>query len=129
MTENGESAKNGSTALAKLLNQINIPTLLVILLTGGGNLFQGAQISTAVHQERDRTFKEVHELHSKIDEFEQRQIKALENQEQLIKSNMEQIRNQTELLQTQHEMLDLMRKTQKQFLKQRGQDEDRPPAF
>lgn len=78
-------ASNNNSALAKLLNQLNVPTLAAILLMGGGNFFQGVQSSAANHEEIERAIREVHQLYGKIDQHEDRQLKALRNQEEILR--------------------------------------------
>jgi ABC-type transporter Mla subunit MlaD len=127
---------NSSSVLAKVLNQLNLPTLGLIMLMGGGNLFQGIQSSDSNHQEIERAIREVHQLYEKIDDTEERQQQGLTNLRTLIESNVKQVQNQNELLhsaheslQNQKEMLALIRKTQKRFMEGKGLDEDNPPSF
>ena len=81
--EHEEKSNNGSSssALARMLNQLNLPTLALILLTGGGNFFatKGSSSETDRELQRaidqiknyqidnqetwERGFKEVHVLH------------------------------------------------------------------
>jgi hypothetical protein len=89
MAEEGTNS-GGGTVLAKLLNQLNLPTLATILLMGGGNLFQGVQSSHDNHQEIERAIREVHQLYEKIDDTERRQDKALELLEQIRKAQKTQ---------------------------------------
>jgi hypothetical protein len=133
MSEEGANASgNGNAknaALAKLLNQLNIPTLVLILLTGGGNFFQGVQLGQEGHEERDRALREIHQLYGRISDFEDRQQKSLDNQKEIIKSNTEQVKNQTELLKSQQELLQLMHKTQQRFLNDKAFKDDQTPPF
>lgn len=127
MTAN-ENEKNNSSgvagnALAKILNQLNAPTLITIMLMGGGNLFQGIQSSASNHDEIERAIKEVHQLYSKIDDTEQRQLKGMANQQILLESAHQSLQNQEKMLQ-------LIRKTQKQYLDSRGlPGGDQAPPF
>lgn len=90
MTESNEAkSNNGNTALAKILHQLNVPTLLTVMLMGGGNLFQGLRSSASNHEELERAIREVHQLYAKLDETEQRQLKALANQTELLKNQQE----------------------------------------
>jgi pyoverdine/dityrosine biosynthesis protein Dit1 len=122
MEEKSDVPANNSTALVKILNQINVPTLLAIFLFGGGNIFQGQQISKESHDDVERAVREIHQLFNKIEEFEQRQIQILKNQTDLLHSANDSLKNQ-------EEMLTLIRKTQKRVLKDTGIDEDKPPSF
>jgi hypothetical protein len=76
MTDEGNS-KNSSSALAKLLNQLNVPTLALILLTGGSNLFATKQ---AGDEGRAEAIRQIRDLHNALDEFENRQKDILQNQ-------------------------------------------------
>jgi chromosome segregation ATPase len=84
MGENNSSGSNGSAMLAKLLNQLNIPTLAVILLTGGGNLLATHKLSDEQKLEIKAALRQVHDLHEALDETEKRQRTALDNQRQLL---------------------------------------------
>lgn len=105
MSEEQTTSKNGTTALASLLNQLNLPTLALILITGGGNWF--ATKATSDEQRADilKAVSQIHDLHESLDEFEQRQketlIKAttaLDNQNQLLRNQSMMISNQQQLI-------------------------------
>ena len=102
MTANDSGNANGQnahvTALAKLLNQLNLPTLALILLTGGGNWFATERTSTEQKEELAKAFNEIHDLHSALSEFEARQKESLENQAQLIRGQTISVQNQLEVL-------------------------------
>lgn len=78
--------KNNGSSIAKLLNQINLPTLGLILAMGGGNLFQGITSSQANKHEIDRAIAEVHQLYEKLDDTDRRQLKALANQQEILEA-------------------------------------------
>jgi hypothetical protein len=82
--EPSENGSNATGALAKLLHQLNLPTLGMIMLMGGGNFF--ATKTTSDEQRGDilRAIREVHELHEALDDFEKRQKQALDNQNQIL---------------------------------------------
>lgn len=74
---------NGTTGLAKLLNQLNLPTLVLILLMQGGNLWEtksGNQFNAA---ELERAIREVHDLYPKLEEAIRRQQRMQETLDQL----------------------------------------------
>lgn len=77
---------NGSSALAKLLNQLNLPTLALILITGGGNWF--ATKSTSDEQ-RTIVVRQVRDLHEALDDFEKRQKQILDNQAEILRRMQE----------------------------------------
>jgi ABC-type phosphate transport system auxiliary subunit len=81
-----EEKNNGNSALAKLLNSVNLPTLGLILAMGGGNLFQGITSSQENRHEIDRAIREVHLLYEKLDDTDARQLKALANQQEILQA-------------------------------------------
>ena len=90
--------KNGSTALAKLLNQLNVPTLAAIMLMGGGNFF--ATKTTSDEQRADilKAVREIHELHDALDDFEKRQKTMLDGNANLLRNQNQMLENQTRIL-------------------------------
>jgi hypothetical protein len=86
MNEEASPSKNGNstTALAKLLNQLNLPTLALVLLTGGGNWFKTQNTGDEQRIEIHRAIQQVHELHDALQETEKRQRTALNNQLQIL---------------------------------------------
>lgn len=92
MGDEPPTQSNGTSALAKLLNQLNLPTLALILITGGGNWF--ATKSTSDEQ-RAIVVRQVKDLHDALDDFEKRQKSVLENQSRILD-------NQTRMLQEIH---------------------------
>jgi sensor domain CHASE-containing protein len=53
---------NSTSALAKLLNSLNLPTLALILLTGGGNWFATEQNAQINRHEIQKAIDEVHRI-------------------------------------------------------------------
>lgn len=90
--------QNNTTALAKLLNQLNLPTLALILLTGGGNWFATQSTSTEQKEETQRAIAQINDLHDALRAFEARQKESLENQAQIIRAQQIAISNQLEVL-------------------------------
>ena len=85
---NGNGAK---TMIVDALKGMNIPTVLLIALAGGGNILNTNADSSARHAEIDRAIKETHVVHDAIDDALKRQKelasslnKILGNQEQII---------------------------------------------
>ena len=94
-----KNSNNHTTALAKLLNQLNIPTLVAVTLMGGGNFFATKTTSSEQKDELSKALKEVHELHSALNAFESRQHESLENQGQLLRNQTTMLANQMQVLQ------------------------------
>lgn len=82
-----QSAKNGAnntSAVAKLLSQLNVPTLALILLTGGSNFFATERSSTGRDEQFHTAFRQLRDLHDALDETEKRQRTAIDNQTRLL---------------------------------------------
>lgn len=75
-----EEKVNNTTTTAKLLNQLNVPTLATVLLVGGSNFFTTKTTSEEQRAETLRAVREIHELHAALDDFEKRQKDLLEGQ-------------------------------------------------
>jgi thymidylate synthase len=60
--DEGQKNGNSSSALAKLLNQLNLPTLALVLLTGGGNWFATEQNAQINSHEIQKAIDEVHRI-------------------------------------------------------------------
>lgn len=84
MSEDAAKNGNNTTALAKLLNQLNLPTLLLIAVTGGGNLLATKQTGD---EGRAEAIRQIRDLHNALDEFEKRQKTVLDNQEQILRND------------------------------------------
>lgn len=102
MTESSEPPpeKNGATALAKLLNQLNIPTIAIIALFGGGNFLATKTTSNESRTDVLKALAEIHDMHSSLDDFERRSREALAKQDQIIQ-NQQQLISQLHLRNSQ----------------------------
>jgi hypothetical protein len=103
MTEPGSapsnSGRNGTT-LDQLKN-LNWPTVVLILISGGSNLFQTQQGNTEIQQ----AVREIHLVYNKIDEFEDRQKALIVSSKDLAESNSVQLKNQLAMLQKADQQL------------------------
>jgi TolA-binding protein len=113
---NGGKAKLLQTLASSSDRVVQLGTLGLVAVSGVTSLFQGEKISAEGHRDRDRAVAEIHALYDRVDEFERRQKQAIENQNLLLQSNIEQVRNQTEMLENQQAMLKLVRQNQQRFL-------------
>lgn len=104
----GGGGGNGSQGLAKLLNQLNLPTLALILLLQGSNLWETKSGNNFNAAEMDRAIREVHQLYEKLMDYEKRQTITME-------SNTQQLRNQGEMLDNQRKVLDILQTQQRRF--------------
>jgi hypothetical protein len=79
-----QTANNSTSAMAKLLNQLNLPTLGLILLMGGGNWFATEKNGVDRGAQLDQAVSQIRELHAALDDTEKRQRTALANQTQIL---------------------------------------------
>src|SRR5215831_6596032 len=77
---------------------LNWPTVVLILATGAGNLLTTQHGNVSISAEQQEALRKIRELHQGLDEFEDRQKKALENQNAMM-------RNDTELLNEVHQIV------------------------
>lgn len=94
MAENGNTGNHKTTALAQLLNKLDLPTIIIIVTMGGGNIlaiFQDGRVTREegrlTRDEAVRVSKEVHELYGQMENFEKRQkktVELLENQQKIL---------------------------------------------
>lgn len=63
---------------------VQLGTLAAVLVGGMGSFFQGEKISSQVHEDREKAIREIHALYSRMDETDQRQLKAMQNQQEIL---------------------------------------------
>jgi hypothetical protein len=80
----GPVTSSGSNGMAKMLSQLNLPTLALILLTGGGNFFATKENSTDRDHQFNQAFKQIADLHEALDDTEKSQRTALDNQTRIL---------------------------------------------
>jgi len=89
----------GNDSPSKAANgKLNWPTLVLILITGGGNFFATQKDSAETRYEQEQALKQIAELHASLDDFEGRQKEELSRMQDPLK-------NQSTMLQNQHDML------------------------
>ena len=103
MTEEA-NGKNG-VSLAKMLNQLNLPTLIAVSIFGGGNWLATKEDGRLTRDEARHVISQVNDLHQALDDFERRQkdqigkaATALDNQNQILKNQSMMISNQQQLI-------------------------------
>jgi ABC-type oligopeptide transport system ATPase subunit len=101
---------NGTSALAKLLNQLNLPTLGLILLMGGGNWFTTKATSDEQRQEIHKAVRQINDLHDSITEFEVRQKDAISKANESLGNQAQMLRNQANMLNNQMAVLQQIKK-------------------
>ena len=72
------AAGSPNDTLAKLLNQLNLPALVLILVMQGGNLWETKIGNDFNAEEFVRATKEIHQLYEKLSDYEKRQTLMLE---------------------------------------------------
>ena len=85
--------------LANVIKNLNWPTVILIIFTGGGNWLATLQNRSEIDYSRERVFRQVGELHSSLAEFENRQKQVLEGIERSLK-------NQEQILATQNKVME-----------------------
>jgi hypothetical protein len=78
---------NGATPVenkTQALKDLNWPTLVLILFTGGTNFLATQKGSTEREYQVDQAVKQIRELHEALDDFQKRQKQGLENTTQIL---------------------------------------------
>lgn len=100
---NGSTSSNSGNGLSKLdLKNLNWPTVILILITGGGNFLATQQNSSQRQYQVDRAIEQIRDLHGALDETQKRQRLAIEHFETLMASDRSQIVQVTKILETQN---------------------------
>jgi hypothetical protein len=97
----GESSESSSTGNGK--KPLDWPTLVLILVTGGGNFLAGQQGKNALSYEQQEAMAKIRDLHAELNTSQSRQLKMLENQERILE-------NDTVLLKELHDTVQQMRR-------------------
>jgi hypothetical protein len=109
MSDDAQNGKNnGSTALANVLNQLNLPTLAMIMLMGGGNWLATKSTGDLNYHEIQRATTEVHDLYPRL-------MEALRNQNEMMESQTRQLQNQGTMLKNQDHALQILEAGQRRF--------------
>lgn len=112
---NQHNQQQKGTALARFLNQLDLPTLLMVMLMGGGNFLVTKEDGRLTRDEAIRVSKEVHELYDALSRFETRQKSTAGNVSQTLENQAQQLKNQVQLLENQQRMLGQMRQWQQNY--------------
>jgi hypothetical protein len=97
-TSNG----NGNKA-AKIMENMNWPTVALIALTGGGSIFTSLSNRTQIDSGREQVIRQVSDLHNNWDDFERRQ-------KQMIDGIHDSLNNQTVMLSNEKDILNELKK-------------------
>lgn len=79
--ENGGSS--GNSGMAKLLSQLNLPTLVAVLVMSGGNLWETRSGNDFNAKELERAIEEIHQLYPRLNEAIERQKRMQDSLDQL----------------------------------------------
>jgi|SRR5262245_42272442 len=93
-----EGSSSNGEKLANVIKNLNWPTVVLILFTGGGNWFATLQNRGEIDYSRERVFRQVQDLHNSVNEFEARQKQALEGIQNTLKNQIQVLSNQKEIL-------------------------------
>jgi hypothetical protein len=85
---------NGTAAASKLsaLKDLNWPTLILVLFTGGANMLTTQKNSSEREYQVDQAVRQIRELHEALDDFQKRQKQQLDNTNQLLEHDTELLR-------------------------------------
>lgn len=97
MNAPAEGGTNNNSTLAKLLNQLNLPTLALILLTGGGNWFATERGTADRDSQFQQAFRQLRDVHDALDETDKRQRIAMENQQRLLEHDAQLLKEVHEI--------------------------------
>ena len=81
MSEPVQAPRNGTLAA---LEDLNWPTLTLLLLTGGGNLLLTQNKSTQLSYEQQEAIAKIREIHQNLDDFEHGIQSSLANQNHMM---------------------------------------------
>jgi hypothetical protein len=117
-----EDGGNGTAALARLLNSLNLPTLLTVLLVGGGNLFLTREDGRITREEgrltrgeAEQVARQVNTLYQSLHEFEVRQKDTVDKLTRTLENQSLQLKNQTEILHNQQAGLEELHRAQQNY--------------
>jgi hypothetical protein len=101
---------NGAQLISQLLSDpdkvIKYGTLILILISGGGNFFATKRVEHTNTHEWNQAIKEIHELHSALSG-------ALERQKQILESNQKTLGNMDHAMKELDEIGDYIRDQKK----------------
>ena len=115
MSNGDASAPSGKNGLSmEALKSLNWPTVILILVTGGGNFLATQNNSSQRQYQVDRAIEQVRELHQALDETDRRQRDYLTKVENLLSNDKQEIgqlgtalSNQTQMLENQNKVMKL----------------------
>jgi hypothetical protein len=113
MTANGasEATTGGTAGLGKLA--LNWPTVVLILVTGGGNFLATEREGAARHSDLERAFRQIGDLHDALDDSEKRQKQGLDGINEALKAHNEELKNQWKMLTDLHEIVSTLNASRK----------------
>jgi predicted site-specific integrase-resolvase len=79
-------------------SQLNWPTVVLIALTGGGNLWATHQAEQTNTVEMERARQEVHRIHESLTDFEKYMRVSFNNQNKMLDNQTQMLQNQANIL-------------------------------
>ena len=98
MTENGSGSSNTGNSKKPL----DWPTLVLILVTGGGNFLAGQQGKNALSYEQQEAIAKIRDLHAELETSQNRQLKVLENQQRILENDAVLLKELHDMVQQIH---------------------------
>lgn len=109
-----EAEKDGngkSSALAGLLNKLDLPTIAAVMLFGGSNLFATKDDGRATREEQQKVIRQVDALYNALDDFEKRQRESLNKTTTVLENQNSLLRNQSMMISNQQQFLQKLQHT------------------
>jgi hypothetical protein len=99
-TEKQEENHSGFSSLKGL----NLPTILLILASGGANLIGTHNGTVALSSEQQEALTKIRQLHQGLDDFEGRQRQAIDGIQQSLRNQNTMMSSDTSLLKEVHDI-------------------------
>jgi TolA-binding protein len=100
---NGNGNKNPQSLQA--LKDLNWPTVILIMLSGGTNFFATQKNSTDREYQVQQALSQIRDLHNALDDFEKRQKQGLEQQTQILERDTTLLKNVNQILEHDTQLL------------------------
>lgn len=78
--------------------QLNWPTVILIIVTGGGNFLAGQQGKSQLSYEQQEAMAKIRQIHESLDNFESGMKASLNNQAKILNNQSLMIEDQGEIL-------------------------------
>ena len=96
--------------MAKLISQLNLPTLIAILAMNGWSIGTTQQRTAELSDEQRTALRQLSQLYQSLNEFEDRQKITVQSLSKVLDTQTEELQNQTRMLQNQQQMLETLKR-------------------